>query len=36
MEHAVFNRLLQIIPELEEHLLNGEASEATEIAELVI
>ena len=34
-EHAVFNKLLQIIPGLEERLLNGEASEVTEIAELV-
>ena len=34
-EHTVFNKLLQIIPGLEEHLLNSEASEVTEIAELV-
>ena len=31
----MFNKLLQIIPGLEERLLNGEASEVTEIAELV-
>ena len=35
-EHAVFNRLLQMVPGLEERLLNSEASEATEIAELVL
>ena len=33
-EHTVFNRL-QIIPGLEEYHLNSEASEVTEIAELV-
>ena len=31
----MFNKLLQIILGLEEHLLNSEASEVTEIAELV-
>lgn len=32
----MFNKLLQMVPGLEERLLNGEASEAAEIAELVI
>ena len=32
----MFNKLLQMVPGLEERLLSGEASEATEITELVL
>lgn len=34
-EHAVFNTLLQMVPNLEERLLDGDKAEAKEVSDLV-